>query len=128
LGRTVKIRYNVVAVDGLSGEGVALWATYVDNGSGSRVQLYLKRHSFETGVTDVVLVLDSSAPWLLPPFAPPPSSAFRTAGTARCGERFDFRNYAYFVEVHLLRCETSTPMVSLARVAAIHVSSYGRFC
>jgi hypothetical protein len=59
-GRIVRIRYNVVAVDGLSGAVmIVLAANFTDTGSPSQVLLTLKRHSFETGATESLLTLNS---------------------------------------------------------------------
>lgn len=120
-GRTVRIRYNVVAVDGLSGGGITLVGNYLDTGAGSRVILSLKRYSVDSDVTDVLLVLDSNDPLF------PPSWSFQTRQVQTCEGGFDFTRHAYFIEAQLIRQATSPPTASLAQLAAVQVST-GHVC
>ena len=114
-GRTMRIRYNVVAVDGLSGgNGIALVGNLRDTGPG-QVILTLKRYSFDTNLTEPLAELDSDR------FAS--SLNFQTRSTGTCEHSFDFTRYAYFVEAQLVRKAASPPLLSLPALAGVRVSS-----
>jgi hypothetical protein len=96
VGASLDIRYNVVAVDGVSGgDGLALTARFRDAGVSERVILRLKRYSFVNGVTQTLLTLDSNTI--------PASAAFQTRSVGACGLGLDFINNAYYVEAQLIK-------------------------
>jgi hypothetical protein len=115
-GRTVRIRYNVVAVDGLSGVGITMRVRYNDNGP-ARVLVALKRYSFDTSATDTLLTFDSDTV--------PSSLAFETGQVETCAGGFDFTRNAYFIDVQLLRTSTSFPLPGQAQLGAIQVTNRG---
>src|SRR5688572_6439060 len=96
LPASVVIRYNVVAVNGVSGGNrVGMGARYRDNGNGARVLTVLRRVNLMTGVTTPMLTIDSNA------F--PTSSTFQVQSVAACALFFDFSSNAYFVETTLTK-------------------------
>jgi hypothetical protein len=109
---SVVIRYNVVAVAGLSGgDGIVLNARYRDNGSGARVLAVLRQINIETGVTTTVLTLDSNTL--------EQSSDFQTRFVAACKTVLDFLSNAYFIEMTLSKSSAGgRPGLQVLQVAA----------
>lgn len=106
LPATVDVKYNVTAVDGLltSAPSRALRVGLLDDGSGSRVVVRLKRASVSSGAVTTIATLDSDA-WSSSPY-------MQVREHVTCyGEptylAFDFSLYAYFFEVQITK-STST--------------------
>ncbi|MBI5740974.1 MAG: hypothetical protein HZA16_09650 [Nitrospirae bacterium] len=98
----LNIRYNVVAVDGLLNNlnGTVLTARFLDNGSGARVILRLKKYDFDTGITSTLLTLDSNS------FSSSPSYQVQSVGGCSSGITFDFYNNAYFIDAEIQKTAT----------------------
>jgi hypothetical protein len=117
-GQTVTIRYNVVAVDGLSVRGILMTAKFRDSGDSTQVVLTLKRHSLLGGGTSTVLTLDSND------FLPSPS--FQTRQVDDCSADFDFVHNAYYIEAQLVRRATSVPSIARPALSALQLA--GTIC
>jgi hypothetical protein len=102
-GNSAVLRYNVVAVDGLTDTGPAvgfprLTARFRDNGGNGRVVVHLRRAGFDGSNVVNLLTIDSNDY--------PGSSSFQTRTDTGCGDglfAFDFASYTYFVEVTMTR-------------------------
>jgi hypothetical protein len=106
------IRYNVVAVPGLSlGDvGAELTARFRDNGTGARVVATLKEVSFETGATTTLLTVDSNDAT--------PSIDLESRTVSSCLFELDFGSNAYFIEAVLSKSAGAvTPALQLLRVS-----------
>jgi hypothetical protein len=94
--------YNVVAVDGLTETGGALLThpfmkvRFRDNGANNRIVARLRRIDLNTGVSQILMTLDSDNYV--------GSGSFQTREIG-CGNSFsfDFSNHAYFVEITMTR-------------------------
>lgn len=98
------IRYNVVAVDGLTdpgGDGTFLRVRFRDNGQDERVIVRLKSVDLSTGIITTLMTLDSNT------YAP--NALFQTQSVGVCGQNwhFDFNRNAYFVEAALTKGSTA---------------------
>lgn len=96
------IRYNIVSEEGLyGGDGYTFTARFRDNGSYSRVILYLKEFNMTTGSTITRMTLDSNA------F--PVSSTYQTRSVSTCwpGWSFNFNKNAYFIEAQIQKTNSS---------------------
>lgn len=99
----VDIRYNVVSEGGIyGGDGYLLTARFRDNGTFSRVILYLKEYNLLTGTTTTRMTLDSNA------F--PASNSYQTQSVGVCSPAwsFDFFNKAYFIEAQIQKTKNNT--------------------
>ena len=105
--RTVRVRYNVVAVDGLAPHaGTKLSVRYRANEGQTRVVVKLRRVNLATGADDEVLVFNSDHPDLDPiPWG------FATKSVQSCSHAFDFVKHAYYVEAQLTRTVAAAPWV-----------------
>ena len=108
------IRYNVVATDGIfdSLGDPRMRVRFMDNGNNSQVIVSLYRVSLSTGVSTKLLEVDSND------FAS--GNAFQTQTTTNCAGvnfKFDFANYAYYVEAKLIR----TSHIGLSKLASIQI-------
>lgn len=93
LPANLNVRYNVVSEEYIyGGDGYRLTARFRDNGTSSRVILYLKEYNLFTGATRTRMTLDSNN------F--PSSNAYQTQSVGNCapGWTFDFYRKAYYVE------------------------------
>lgn len=107
------IRYNVVATDGIfdSLGDPRMRVRFMDSGS-AQVVVALYRVSLSTGAHSKLLEVDSND------FAA--GNAFQTQTTANCAGtnfKFDFANYAYYVEAKLIRSSNN----GLAKLASIQI-------
>jgi hypothetical protein len=97
---TLNMRYNVVATEGLFGtDGVELAVRFRDNGSAARVVIRLKRYSLERGDTTTLLTFDSND------FRA--HDEFQLRIVSECPLRFNFFDFAYFLDVHLTKSSTA---------------------
>lgn len=100
LPAVLNIRYNVVSEGGIyGGDGYRLTARFRDNGTSSRIRLYLKEYNLLTGITTTRMTLDSND------F--PPSNGYQTQTVGNCapGWAFDFNNKAYFIETSIQKTD-----------------------
>ncbi len=97
----VRIRYNVVAVQGvLGGAGLTLTARFLDHGDGERVVVQLKKYGLNTGSTTTLLTLDSNA------YAGSGTFQVQTVFTNACTPpltTLDFVENSYFMDVTISR-------------------------
>jgi hypothetical protein len=94
------MRYNVVATDGLFGtDGVELAVWFRDNGPDARVVIRLKRYSLSSGETTTLLTFDSNE------FRAHDDFQFRLVSI--CPLRFNFFDFAYFLDVQLTKSSTA---------------------
>ena len=101
---TATIRYNVVAVDGLTdagGDGYRLNVRFRDNGQDERVFVRLKAVDLNTGVVTTLMTLDSNA------FPPNALFQFRSVPVCAPPWGFNFNRNAYFVEAILWKGTTA---------------------
>ena len=108
----VRIRYNVVAVDGVLGaSGLALTSRFLDRGFGERVLVEFKEYGLQTGLTTTLLTLDSNA------FAGSPAFQVQAVSTPvgpDCAPLFpplNFAENAYFMDVLLSRSFLDRPPI-----------------
>lgn len=102
LPRTVVIRYNVVAIDGLLSNlgnigGVRMDVVYRDNANTAKVRLRLRELENATGILRTKLVFDSNA------FAPAEGFQQRSVNSCASGTpfNFDFARKTYYVEAEI---------------------------
>lgn len=111
-GTGVRIRYNVVAVQGvLGGAGLTLTSRFLDNGDGQRVFVQLKQYGLNTGLTTTLLTLDSN---LFPGSGTFQVQQISTAFGPGCGPPFTTLNFvenSYFMDVTLSRSRFDLPPV-----------------
>jgi hypothetical protein len=106
---SVVVRYNVVNIPGIAGEGTAMTVRFRDNGAGARVLAILKQVSFTTGMTTNVFTIDSNT------F--PSSADFQNQSEFSCDFGFDFNDNAYYIEATLTRSsEAAAPALQLLRI------------
>lgn len=116
---TVKIRYNIVAVDGLFyGNTTLLVAGYRDNGSGARIVLRLKRLNLSSGTVTTLLTFNSDN------FAP--ASGYQTKGVNNICQgpniSFNFASNAYFIDAEITKINSSgTPALAIIKLERIFV-------
>ena len=111
-GTAVRIRYNVVAVQGVLGTvGLTLTSRFLDRGDGERVIVEFKQYGLNTGLTTTLLTLDSNT------FAGSPTFQVQQVQTAigpGCVPFFTPLNFAqnsYFMDVTLSRSLFDLPPV-----------------
>ena len=109
----LNLRYNVVAVDGLfGGDGVELGVRFRDNGSDARVVVRLRRYALEPGESTTLLTLNSNN------FGPQENFQLRTE--VDCSLRFNFFDYAYFLDVTLTKTgDAATPALGVIQLASV---------
>lgn len=122
-GQTVHVRYNVVAVDGVAGQGILLSGSFLDTGAASQVVLTLKRYNFETGFTEAVPVLGAREGLQLDSNKFAARAGFQKQWVSTCDSDFDFRHYAYFVDVVLSKTATSPPTVGGAALGGLQIQT-----
>lgn len=110
---TLNIRYNVVSVEGLfGGNGVELGVRFRDNGPAAHVVVRLKRFDLVNGSVETILTLDSNN------F--PASNGFQLRTADDRSLRFDFFDYAYFMDVALEKTNLSgTPALAIIQLASV---------
>jgi hypothetical protein len=111
-GTAVRIRYNVVAVQGILGTfGLTLTSRFLDRGDFERVIVEFKQYGLNTGLTTTLLTLDSNS------FAGSPTFQVQQVQTAigpGCVPFFTPLNFAensYFMDVTLSRSLFDLPPV-----------------
>jgi hypothetical protein len=114
-GQVVNIRYNVVAVDGLSAVAIFLAASFRDTGASGRVILTLKRYSFVTAITENLLTLDSNA------FPAQVGFQTREVGDGCATSGFNFNQYAYFIDAEIHRIATPLPVLNQGALAGLKI-------
>lgn len=94
---TVIVRYPVVALEELVSpfSCLAMSMRFRDNGGQSRVRMFLRRLEIATGMNTLVAALDSNDAPALP--------GYQVHSVTFFPHTFDFANFAYYVEVRLLR-------------------------
>ena len=110
---TAILRYNVVALEELVSpfSCLAMSMRFRDNGAQSRVRLFLRRLEMATGINTLVAALDSNdAPAL---------AGYQVHSVTFFPHTFDFANFAYYVEVRLIR-------TTLAGKPALQVLQIGK--
>lgn len=109
----LNILYNVVSVEGLfGGDGVELGVRFRDNGPDAHVVVRLKRFNLVNGRTETILTLNSDD------FAA--SNGFQLRTQVDCSLRFNFFDYAYFVDVTLTKDNLSgTPALAVIQLASV---------
>jgi hypothetical protein len=112
---TVRVRYNVVAVDGLAGGpfDAALVVRYRDLGSLSQVVAQLWQVSIDTGERTVLAELDSNALEQRP--------GFQTRQVEACQITFDFTRNTYYVGVRLIRSTAPGSLPGTPALAALQI-------
>jgi hypothetical protein len=118
---TLKLRYNIVAVDGLFGRPCAggrfraeLGVRFRDNGNEARVIVRLKRYSLVTGDIDTLLMLNSNN------YRPRNGFQLQTMVDIDPRLRFDFFDFAYFMDVELRKTTTAgTPALDIIQLASV---------
>jgi hypothetical protein len=110
---TLNLRYNVVSVEGLfGGVGAELGVRFRDNGANARVMVRLRRYALETGETATLLTLNSNN------FEA--QEGFQLGTEFDCTMRFDFFNYAYFLDVTLTKSTVNgAPALGIIQIASI---------
>jgi hypothetical protein len=94
---TGHIRYNVTAVSGVTSTGLTMTASFRDHGPNERLVLRLKQYALLTGVTTVLMTLDSND------FAPSDDFQVGSAHSVPAGLRLDFVNNSYFVDAEFTK-------------------------
>jgi hypothetical protein len=110
---TVVLRYNVTSTADLNDDGVnvAMSVRFRDNGGNARVRLYLRGYNINNGSTITLLSLDSND------YAAASYYQQQTVQDDCAGVHFDFDNYAYYVEAHLSRTNTTGhPALSIIQI------------
>lgn len=110
---TLNLRYNIVAVDGLFGApGAELGVRFRDNGARAQVVVQLKSYNLETGVTTTLLTLDSNN------F--PARANYQLQTVVDCSLRFNFFDFAYFMDVELRKTTTAgSPALAIIQLASV---------
>ena len=110
---TLNLRYNVVAVDGLfRADGAELGVRFRDNGAAAQVIVRLKRYNLETGALTTLLTLNSNA------F--PAQNGFQLRTAVDCSLRFNFFDFAYFMDVELTKdTAAGTPALAIIQLASV---------
>ena len=111
-GTAVRIRYNVVAVQGVLGTvGMTLKSRFLDRGDGERVIVEFKQYGLNTGLTTTLLTLNSNLFTGSPTFQ---VQQVQTAIGPGCVPFFTPLNFAensYFMDVTLSRRRFDLPPV-----------------
>jgi hypothetical protein len=104
---TVRVRYNITAVDGISAfdpagsSGLKIRFQDTDGtGADARVFFTIRRTNITTGGNEVVFTFDSNA-------HPPGGLAFQTVELCEAGLDFDFTQYVYWIEAEVSRAEAA---------------------
>jgi hypothetical protein len=118
LPATLIVRYNVVALDGLSAAGgPQMTVRFKDAGFGGRITAVLKEINFTTGATVALLTVDSNIE--------EPTAMFQVQQVSRCdGSAFDFSSNAYFIETTITKfSEDVAPSLQLLAVGVVTCGS-----
>ena len=117
---TVKIRYNVVSVGGITMfDGHSMTIRFRDNGTGAQVIARLKRQKI------MPLTKSETFPWTMLTLDSntfTSSSVYQTQFVPGCsaGINFDFTTYTYFIEVELRKTDdTGTPGIELLQLGGL---------
>lgn len=108
LPATLNIRYNVVAVDGLSmyDHDLVLAVRFRDNGAYARVIVRLKEYNLNTGQINVKMVFDSDT------VAPASGFQWKAVVLRGCVPILDFDGNAYFIDAELIKTARTGPSIS----------------
>lgn len=109
---TLNLRYNIVAVDGLFGASCAeLGVLFRDNGAAAGVVVHLKRANLVTGAITTLLTLNSND------FTARNGFQLRTVHRSL---HFDFFDFAYFMDVALLKTTgAGSPALAIIQLASV---------
>ncbi len=118
---TATVRYNVVATDGLfeNGAYLGMRARIRDDGDRAQVVLRLYEINIDTGVTSLVMTLDSNT------FTA--SNNYQTVGASVfVGNRINFQQNAYFVEATLTKKQSPLTPIGGGRpgIAVIQLQKF----
>jgi hypothetical protein len=109
---TLNVRYNVLPTPGLINNlgCVLLISRFRDNGDNAQVIAKLKRYRLETGETQTLLTVNSNN------F--PDDGSFQLGNEFDCDLTFDFFQFAYFIDVELIKSgSTGKPALGALRLS-----------